>query len=720
MRASRLLLLACVVLAPVLFFALDLGSFLTIETLQQRRADFGVLYAGHPWQVRGAFFVLCLATASLSLPGASLLMVAGGAVFGFFWGLLLSSFAFALGATVSFRMARWLLRDWVQVRFATQFDEINAGVERAGGLYLVSLRLIPVVPFFLINLTMGLTTLRTATFYAATQLGMLASTAVYVNAGTQLASLHSLSDGVSPGVLASLALMGALPLLVRRVLRHWERRRALGRWRGSRPRRFDRNLIVIGAGAGGLVAANIAAALKAKVTLVEARAMGGDCLNTGCVPSKALIRSARAAMQLRQSSDYGLQAENVTVDFKAVMQRVQGVIASIAPHDSVERYTQLGVDVVLGHARITTPWSVEITLPDGRLQTLSTRAIVIAAGARPRVPDLPGVDDTGYLTSDTLWTHLATQDSLPKRWVVLGGGPIGCELSQAFARLGAEVTLVEMTPRLMQREDTDVSAAAQLALAADGVQVLTSHQALRCERTGEARVLVVSHHGLEVRMPFDRLLVATGRVARLSGYGLEELGIAVDQKLVTDDTLQTLYPTIYAAGDVTGSEPFTHLAAHQAWYATFNALFGDFKRLRVDHTALPRATFIDPEIARVGLNEQEAQAQGVAYEVTRFELEDLDRALIEGDCAGFVKVLTAPGKDRILGVTIVGAHASEMLAEYTLAMRHGLGLNKILATVHSYPTLSEANRQAAGVWRRAHAPDALLRWAARFHAWRRG
>jgi pyruvate/2-oxoglutarate dehydrogenase complex dihydrolipoamide dehydrogenase (E3) component/uncharacterized membrane protein YdjX (TVP38/TMEM64 family) len=720
MSAARWLLLLLLAVALGAFFALDLGQYLTLHALQERHQELAELYAQHPWELRGAYFAFYLGVATLALPGAALLTLAGGAVFGFGWGLLLVSFASSLGATLSFWMARLLLRDWVQARFAQQLGEINAGVQRAGWLYLLSLRLIPVVPFFLINLTMGLTSLRTWTFYWVSQLGMLVGTAVYVNAGIQLGNLRSLSDVVSPALLGSLALLGLFPLVVRRVLRHWERLRVFGPWRSARPRRFERNLVVIGGGAGGLVSAYIAAAAKAHVTLVEAHKMGGDCLNYGCVPSKALIRSAKLAHQMRHADHYGLTATEPAFDFKQLMQRVQQVIAEIEPHDSVERYTALGVDVVQGYAKIVNPWTVEIALTGGGTQRLTTRAIVIAAGAQPVVPPLPGLREVGYLTSDTLWAHLATLERLPRRWVVLGGGPIGCELAQAFARLGADVTQVEMAPRLLLREDDEVSSFAQAALEADGVQVLTHHQALRCEMQGDSKVLVLLHQGQEVRMPFDELLCAVGRAARLTGYGLEELGIATDKTITTDDTLQTLYPNIYAAGDVAGPYQFTHVAAHQAWYATVNALFGDFKRFRVNTKAIPQATFIDPEIARVGLNERGAQAQGIAYEVTRFDIAELDRAIADGATQGFVKVLTVPGKDRILGVTIAGAQAAELLAEYVLAMQHGLGLGKILGTIHSYPTLSEANKYAAGQWRRAHQPAALLRWAQKFHDWRRG
>ena len=448
--------------------------------------------------------------------------------------------------------------------------------------------------------------------------------------------------------------------------------------------------------------------------------MGGDCLNYGCVPSKALIRSAKLANQMRHGARYGLSDTTPTFSFKAVMQRVHDVIAAIEPHDSVERYTSLGVEVLQGYAKIINPWTVEIALNGGGKQVLTTRSIVIAAGARPFVPPLPGLDTVGYVTSDTLWDTFAKLDNIPPRMIVLGGGPIGCELAQSFARLGSKVTQVEMAPRIMIREDEEVSALASAALQADGVQLLVGHKALRCEREGNEKILVVQHGAAELRIPFDELLCAVGRVARLSGYGLEDIGVPTNRTVQTNEYLQTLYPNIYAAGDVAGPFQFTHTAAHQAWYAAVNALFGDFKMFKVDYSVIPWATFIDPEVARVGLNEQDAKEQGIAYEVTKYGIDDLDRAIADSEAHGFVKVLTVPGKDKILGVTIVGTHAGDLLAEYVLAMKHGLGLNKILGTIHTYPTLAEANKYAAGEWKRAHQPLALLEWVRKFHTWRRG
>jgi pyruvate/2-oxoglutarate dehydrogenase complex dihydrolipoamide dehydrogenase (E3) component len=423
---------------------------------------------------------------------------------------------------------------------------------------------------------------------------------------------------------------------------------------------------------------------------------------------------------MRHAEHYGLSAVGPAFSFRNVMARVHEIIRTVEPHDSVARYTGLGVDVVKGYARIIDPWTVEISRDDGGTQRLTTRSIVVAAGAQPFIPPLPGLDDVGYVTSDTLWDEFARLDAPPARLVVLGGGPIGCELAQGFARLGSKVIQIEMAERILGREDEEVSDLARQALVSDGVDVLTGHKALRCEREGEDKFIVVAGPDGERRIAFDALLCAVGRVARLSGYGLEALGIETGRTVVTNEYLETLYPNIFAAGDVAGPYQFTHTAAHQAWYAAVNALFGDFRKYKVDYSVIPAATFIDPEVARVGLNEREAKEQDVDYEVTRYGIDDLDRAIADGVAHGFVKVLTVPGKDRILGVTIVGEHAADLLAEFVLAMKHGLGLNKILGTIHTYPTLAEANKYAAGEWKRRHAPQRVLAWLARFHTWKRG
>ena len=488
----------------------------------------------------------------------------------------------------------------------------------------------------------------------------------------------------------------------------------MGKWR--KPRRFERNLVVIGAGAGGLVTAYLAAALKAKVTLVEKHRMGGDCLNTGCVPSKALIRSARLLAQMARAGEFGIREARAEFDFAEVMARVQRTVQAIEPHDSIARYSALGVEVIEGAAKILTPWEVEIARKDGARQTLTTRSIVVAAGARPVVPAIPGLDEVGYLTSDTVWNL----GELPGRFLILGGGAIGCELAQAFARFGSKVLLVQQGPRLLPREDAEVSELVTEQFRAEGIEVLAGCEAKSFLVENGEKTLRAAHAGSEVKIPFDAVLLAAGRAANLAGYGLEELGVKTARTIETNAFLQTNYPNIYAVGDVAGPLQFTHSAAHQGWHAAVNALFDPVWKFKADCPVIPWVSFTDPEVARVGLSEEEAQAQNIAYEASRYDLAELDRAIVDGATQGFVKVLTAPRTDRILGVTLVGERAGELIAEYALAMRHGLGLNKILGTLHAYPTFAEANRHAAGIWKQAHKPEMLLRWLERFHAWRRG
>jgi pyruvate/2-oxoglutarate dehydrogenase complex dihydrolipoamide dehydrogenase (E3) component/uncharacterized membrane protein YdjX (TVP38/TMEM64 family) len=719
-RNKRWLWIAVAVVAAIAVWAYghyDLGRWLTLEQLKSSRDALVSTYEARPATTLAIFFAVYVAVAALSIPGAAVLTLAAGAIFGLLVGLIVVSFASSVGAFLAFLVSRYLLRDSVQSRFGKQLKPINEGMQRDGTAYLLTLRLVPAFPFWLVNLLMGLTPIGAGRFYLVSQLGMLAGTAVYVNAGTQLAAIQSARDVLSPGLLLSFVLLGLFPLIAKAVIDAVQRRKVYARWADRKPKSFDRNLVVIGAGAGGLVSAYIAAVVKAKVTLVEGHKMGGDCLNYGCVPSKALIRSARLMHQVKhEAGSLGIEGAQGQVNFAAVMARIKGVIRDIEPHDSVERYTGLGVEVVQGRARITSPWSVELTPADGGAKTtLTTKAIVIAAGAEPFVPPIPGLKGCGYLTSDTVWGLT----ELPQRLVVLGGGPIGCELAQAFVRLGAQVTQVEMLPRVMVREDPEVSELVAASLRADGITLLTGHQAVRCESSPKR--LIVRQGEQESAIEFDVLLCAVGRSPRVTGYGLEELGIPITNKKTIDTNawLQTLYPNIYAVGDVAGPYQFTHTAAHQAWYAAVNALFGRFKKFKADYSVIPWATFTDPEVARVGLSESEAKEQNVAYEVTRYGIDDLDRAIADGSAHGFVKVLTVPGKDKILGATIVGEHAGDLLAEFVLAMKHGLGLNKILGTIHTYPTLAEANKYAAGEWKRAHAPQKLLEWVRRYHDWER-
>ncbi len=711
---KRWLALVVLAIAVAAYFYFDIGSYLSIGALKSRQSDFEAWRSAQPFTAAAIFFGIYVAATALSVPGAVILTLAAGALFGLWWGTLIVSFAASIGATLAFLISRYLLRDWVRSKFGERLETLDKGIAKDGPFYLFTLRLVPVFPFFLVNLAMGVTGIKTLVFYAVSQIGMLAGTFVYVNAGTQLGQIESLSGIVSPGVIGSFVVLGIFPLLAKKAVDWYKARQVYGDWK--KPDSFDCNLIVIGAGSAGLVAAYIAAAVKAKVTLVERAEMGGDCLNTGCVPSKALIRSARLLSNIRRAKEFGLGDAHADFDFAEVMERVQRVVTEVEPHDSVERYSSLGVDVVKGEAKIITPWTVEIAHEDGRIQHLTSRAIVIATGAQAAVPPIPGLQDVGYLTSDTLWSLR----ELPRRLVVLGGGPIGSEMTQAFARLGAEVTQVEMAPRIMAREDVEVSELVKKRFEAEGIRVLVSHKALRFETDGGDKILVAEHQGAEVRIAFDAVLVAVGRAARLTGFGLETLGIETGKTVATNDFLQTKFPNIYAAGDVAGPYQFTHTASHQAWYAAVNALFDPFKKFRVDYRVIPWATFVDPEVAHLGLNELEAKEKNVEYELTVYKMDESDRAIADGETEGFVKVLTVPGKDTILGVTIVGEHSAEVLAEFVLAMKYKLGLNKILGTIHTYPTLSEVNKGTAGKWKQAHAPEGLLRWAGRFHAWRRG
>lgn len=712
LRRPTLLKLALVLMLIAMlgcYFWLDLGTFLSLEGLKTHQRWLSEKARTSPFLAGGVFVASYVVVTALSLPGASIMTLAAGALFGLSLGTVLVSVASTVGATLAFLGSRFFFREWVQRKFASRIDVLNRGIASEGGFYLFTLRLVPIFPFFLINLTMGLTPLSTSTYFLVSMLGMLPGTLAYVHAGTQLAQIDSVQGILSPGLIFALALVGAVPLLAKVLISKMRKRRYLRKYR--RPRKFDFNILVIGGGSAGLISAYIAAAVKAKVGLIEKHKMGGDCLNTGCVPSKALIRSAKIMSYCKRSGEFGVETSAPQVDFAKVMERVQKVVADVAPHDSVERYEGLGVTCFQGDARIRTPFEVEV---NG--QRLTAKNIVIATGASPIVPDLPGLREVNCLTSDNLWS----MRSLPQRLVVLGGGPIGCELAQSFARFGSKVTLVEMAPRLMVREDADVSAYVKERFQREGIDVLLGHKALRVEAVTKELVCVIADR--EVRVPFDEILVALGRKANVRGFGLEELGVELSDRgtVKTDDYLSTTnFPNIYACGDVAGPFQFTHTASHQAWYVAVNALFRPLRKFKVDYRVIPWCTFTDPEVARVGLNEQEARERGIPHTVTKYEIADLGRAIAEGEAHGFVKVLTPPGSDKILGVTIVGDHAGDVIAEYVTAMKHGLGLNKILATIHIYPTLAEANKYAAGLWKRENAPKGILKGLELFHRWRR-
>ncbi len=716
MKKSKLLLLICVVALVAAFFIFDLGRFFNLDYIKSQQAVIANYYQANPVQTGLIFFAVYVAVTALSLPGAAIMTLVAGAIFGLIWGVIIVSFASSIGAMLAFLVARFLLRDSIQAKFGDKLKAFNAGVEKEGAFYLFTLRLVPAFPFFMINVVMGLTTMKALTFFWVSQLGMLAGTIVFVFAGQKLSEITSLKGILSPGLIGAFVLIGILPIIAKKIIEGIKAKKVYAKWADKKPTHFDRNVVVIGGGSAGLVTSYIAAAVKAKVTLVERHQMGGDCLNTGCVPSKALIHSAKLLNHISRAKEFGITSATAQWDFAEVMERVQKIIADVEPHDSVARYSSLGVDCVKGSAKILSPWEVEITLDNGTKQKLTTKNIVIAAGARPFVPPIPGLAECKPLTSDNVWNIR----KLPKRLVVLGGGPIGSELTQCFARFGSQVTQVEMLPRIMIREDVEVSAMVKKKFEAEGVAVLVNHKAKQVVIENGEKFLVVENEGKERRIAFDEILCAVGRIANTTGYGLEELGIPAKKVVEVNDYLETIYPNIFACGDVAGPFQFTHTAAHMAWFASVNALFGKFKKFKVDYSVVPWATFTDPEVARVGINEQEAIEKKIAHDVFVYGIDDLDRAIADGEAHGFVKVITPKGSDKILGATIVGEHAGDLLVEFVAAMKHGFGLEGILNTIHIYPTLGEANKYAAGVYKRSTATVGKLGVAKAMNDWTRG
>jgi pyruvate/2-oxoglutarate dehydrogenase complex dihydrolipoamide dehydrogenase (E3) component/uncharacterized membrane protein YdjX (TVP38/TMEM64 family) len=708
---TKLTLVALLVLAVVSYINLNLGQYLTLEYAQSQLSSIQGYKNENFAQTALIYFVGYVVATSLSIPGAIMITLLGGAIFGVFWGTVLVSFASSIGATMAFLVSRYLLREWVERKFGDYLAPLNKGIEQDGSFYLFTIRMVPLFPFFVVNLLMGLTAIRTTSFYIVSQIGMLTSTVVYLNAGSELSQITSLSGLVSAPVLFSLVLLGVFPLIAKLILNVIQRNKALKKYK--KPKQFDANVVVIGAGSAGLVASLITAGAKAKVILIEKHKMGGDCLNTGCVPSKAIIRSGRIMAYIRRAKEFGIDGAQGKIDFSAVMARVQGVIKTIEPHDSVERFTSLGVEIELGDAFIESPYCVKVND-----RTITTRSIILATGSQPFVPPIPGLDEIDYLTSDSVWSL----DELPKRLLVVGGGPIGCELAQAFSNLGAEVTQVDMADRIMPREDEEVSEIVAKAFREQGIQLLTGHKLLKFGAGDSGDYMEADNDGETVRVEFDKVLLAIGRKANVEGFGLENLGLALTKTgtVEINEYLQTSLPNIFACGDVAGPYQFTHMASFQAWFASLNAMLGGLWRSKTNYNVVPWATFTDPEVARVGLSETEAIERNVAYELTRYEMEHHDRSLADGEAHGFIKILTVPGKDKILGVTIVGHHAGEVIGEFVFAMTHGMGLKKISAVTHIYPTLLEANKFAANAWRSERLPVKCFPLLEKFFAWRRG
>jgi pyruvate/2-oxoglutarate dehydrogenase complex dihydrolipoamide dehydrogenase (E3) component/uncharacterized membrane protein YdjX (TVP38/TMEM64 family) len=716
MNPKKLILLVVIGAVVALFIALGGPDILTLENLQRHQTSIEQWISQNLLVAVLGFAGIYVVVTALSLPGAAIMTLAGGAFFGNVFGLIAVSIASTIGASLAFLVARFLMRDTLRAKYAETVAKMDRGIQKDGAFYLATLRLVPVFPFFLINLAMGLTGMKLKTYALVSWAAMLPGTFVYVNAGTQLSRIESTGDILSANLLLSFALLGLFPLIAKFIVGYIRKKRVYKGW--QKPDSFDYNLLVIGGGSAGLVSAYIAAAVKAKVALIEKDKMGGDCLNTGCVPSKALIRSAKAADTLRHANRYGLESVPVKGSFKKIMDRVKNVVAEVEPHDSPERFEKLGVECIAGTASFVSPWELEVVHNDGRTERLTARSIVVATGGKPAVPPIPGLADMEPLTSENLWS-LETQ---PERLLVLGGGPIGSELAHAFQRLGSQVIQVEMGDRLLAKEDADVSEVVRAQFEKDGIDLRLGHAAKEFAIEDGEKVAYCDHNGERVRIVFDQVLVAVGRAARTDGLGLDKIGVDTlpNGTVPVEEDMSMRFPNVFACGDVAGPYQFTHAAAHQAWYAAVNGLFGQFKRFKVDYRVMPWVTFTSPEVARVGLSEAEAREQGIAYEVTRYGLDDLDRAIAESEAYGFIKVLTPPGKDKILGAVVVGMHGGEILAEFTLAMKHGLGLNKILGTIHPYPTWNESAKYAAGEWKREHAPQGILRLLEKLHGWRRG
>ncbi|MCP4669700.1 MAG: FAD-dependent oxidoreductase [Desulfobacula sp.] len=707
---TKILTITVIAIALYLFFSLGLQKYLTLEYIKSQQLSLEQYYSDHTMMTIAGYMAIYIIVTALSLPGAAVMTIAGGALFGIVTGVIAVSFASAIGATLAFLASRFLLRDYVQNRFGEKIQTINREIKKDGVFYLFTLRLIPLFPFFVINLVMGLAPISTIRFFLVSQAGMLAGTIVYVNAGTQLSKIESLGNILSPGLIFSFVLLGLFPIAAKKLIEFINGKKIYAPFKI--PKTFDYNLVVIGAGSAGLVTSLIAAVVKSKVALIEKHKMGGDCLNTGCVPSKALIRSAKMLSHAKRAKEFGFNKASIDFTFDRVMARVHKIIKKIEPHDSIERFTDLGVDCIQGEAKIVSPFKVKVND-----KTITTRSIVIATGAKPFIPHIKGIEKIQYLTSDTIWDIT----KLPKKLLVLGGGPIGAELAQTFGRFGSSVVMIVRGKRILAKEDIEISQMVKKKFEDENISVLTEYTTSEIIIKDNKKFLVCRYKGEEKQIEFDEILLAVGRKPNTKGFGLEDIGVTLTQRgaIEANQMLQTNFPNIFCAGDVTGPYQFTHTAAHQAWYASVNALFGRFKKYAVDYRVIPWATYTDPEVARVGLNEQEASLRDIDYEVTTYGIDELDRAICDSEDHGVVKILTKPNSDQILGVTIAGSHAGDLIAEYVLAMKHNLGLNKILKTIHIYPTLAEANKYAAGNWKKKHAPKRLLNWIKKYHTWMR-
>ena len=703
------------IIAAIFFMAdwFDLSQHLTLSQLKHHQLYLHSLVQDFPVQSVVIYFIAYIVMAGLALPGALIFTLAGGALFGLATGVILASFASTLGALASFLVARFFLHDFVQTRYQQRLTVINQKIQQQGATYLLFLRLVPAFPFFMVNLLMALTPISACTYYIVSQIGMLPATFIFVNAGTELAKISSVDDILSIPLLLSLLLLACLPFISKQLAKRVSCWRLYKSW--QRPKKFDYHTIVIGGGAAGLVAAYTTQTLQGKVALIEKHQMGGDCLNTGCVPSKSILRTAKFIHDIGQHSNYGVQQAEFKLQFQQVMQRVREKISTIAPKDSIKRYNDMGVDCFQAHAQLLSPWQVEAVSKNSKI-TISAKNIILAGGATPNVPTIPGLENINYYTSDNIW-HL---DHLPEKLLIIGAGPIGCELGQAFVRLGAEVTMINRNERILTNEDPQAAHALQYALQQDGVKILNNFNPLRIDDNSKNFSLMGEQHNEILHIAFSHCLIATGRKPSL--FGCEALDIETNShgQVITNDKQQTNYPNIYACGDITSPLQYTHSASHQAWYAAFNALFRPFKQFNCQLNHIPRAIYTDPEVASLGISEQQAIQKNIPHEISYFAMDDVDRAITDEATTGFIKVITRRNNDKILGVCIVGEHSSELIAEFVLAKTHNLGLNKILQTVHLYPTRGEINRLVAGQWRQKKFTAYQRKLLKLFQNWRLG
>ena len=701
-----LLIIALIIFSVIVF---DVQNLFTLSALKEKQEQLQTTVDSHPFYSASIFFISYVIFAGLSLPGVIIFTLAAGALFGLLQGTILVSFASTIGAFLAFLVARFFLHDTVQERFSSRLTTINRKINSEGAFYLLFLRLVPVFPFFLVNILMALTPIRAGIYYWVSQVGMLPATILYVAAGAQIAKIDDLGDIVSPSMLFLFLLLGIFPFLAKRLANFLKARVVYKEYK--KPDTFGFNTIVLGGGSAGLVAAYTTSTLQGKVVLIEREKMGGDCLNTGCVPSKSILRSAKFIADMRRSKSFGMSKTSYEFQYENIIQRVHSKIATIAPKDSVERYTDLGVECEQGNAHVVSPWEIEV---NGK--HLTAKNIVIATGATPLIPALPGLDQIPYFTTDTIWSLT----ELPEHLLIIGAGPIGCELGQAFARLGARVTIVHRRNTILPNEDEEAAKLVEQALTLDHATLCTNFVTEKIVTQDGEHVMHGKHEGTPVQISFSHLLLATGRRPNLGGLETLQLEKNVAERLVVNDTLQTRFPNVYACGDVTSVMQYTHVASHQAWYAAFNALFRPIKAFKCTLENIPRAIFTDPEIASVGITEKQAIAADLKHQITTFPMDDIDRAITDNATEGFIKVITAGDSDKILGVCIVGEHASELIAEFVLAKTHKLGLNKILQTVHIYPTRSEINRMAAGKWRRSQISSRTINLLSKFQHWRIG